>query len=88
MFFRTTGKIVALPDKSNLNLLKTPQKTIDSLKSPAKDKENDSNAANKISKSPLGQKNQWPDASNTEYKVSLTKGKEGEIVTVKGKSIR
>lgn len=67
-------------------MLKSPQK---SLKSPTKDKENDSNAVNKPgSRSPLGHKNQWPDASTTEYKVVLTKDKEGDIVTVKGKSIR
>lgn len=86
--FRTTGKIVSLPDKSNLNLLKSPQK---SLKSPLKDnKENESNTSNKVlSRSPLGKKNQWPDAASIDYKISLcAKAKEGEVVSVKGKNIR
>ena len=77
-----------MPDKTNLNLLKSPQK---SLKSPLKDNnENDCNGPTKlVSKSPLGKKNQWPDALTLEYKVSLnSKAKEGEIVTTKGKNIR
>ena len=86
---RVMATVISVPDKCNVNLLRSPQKSLSPLKSPNKDKENLPGQQNKSKiKSPLGQKNQWPDAGAAEYKVRLAKSKIGDFITVKGKTIR
>ena len=83
-FYRYSAVIDFVPDECNVTLLKTDSEMGNSpLKTPNKVLETPKYS------SPIGHKEQWPDAAKLEYKLLVIAGpKKGSFITSRGNQIR